>query len=211
MDLGQWIVIGLSVLMGIWFGVGSFYNRRRGVATFHWLRDGLSSQGKVSEAAWIGSSGSGARLVVGKANTPFRRIELIFLLESREILPLWLFNRIRQKFDEMILKSDLRSTPSQEIEVARSSDRASGALLDEMQSAKREQVEAPEGFVITIRGLTTGDTVERIKSLLTRYGRTIKRVSLQRKTPHLMVHVELPRLREEDAGQFFQALSDTFS
>ena len=38
MDLGQWIVIGLSVLMGIWFGVGSIYNRRRGVATFHWLR-----------------------------------------------------------------------------------------------------------------------------------------------------------------------------
>ena len=102
MDLGQWIVIGLSVVMGVWFAVGSFYNRRRGIGTYRWIQSGLKRLGKISEAAWIGSSGSGARLTVGKAEAPFRRIEVVFLLESREILPLWLFNRVRNKQDEMI-------------------------------------------------------------------------------------------------------------
>lgn len=211
MDLGQWIVIGLSALLGIWFGVASIYNRRRGVSTYHWLREGLSSQGKISEAAWIGSSGSGARLVVGKADTPFRRIEVIFLLESREILPLWLFNRFRRKLDEMILKSDLRSMPSQEIEVARERDQAARSLEEQAQTTGRERIEAPEGFVITARGVKSGVFTERLNSFLVNYGQAIKRISVQRKSPQLMVQAELPSLRESEAELFFVALKETFS
>ena len=211
MDLGQWIVIGLSALMGVWYGVASFYNRRRGVATYYWLRDGLNSQGKISEAAWIGSSGSGARLVVGKAGAPFKRIEVVFLLESREILPLWLFNRFRRKLDEMILKADLRSMPSQEIEVTRSSERITLELMTGAQASRSEQTEAPAGLTITLRGGKDEDMLRRLSDFLDRYGTAIKRISLQKKSPHLMVHAELPVLRVGEAENFLAALSEIFA
>lgn len=208
MDLGQWIAIGLSALMGLWFGVGTFYNRRRGIDTYRWLQSGLQSLGKVSEASWIGSSASGARLVVGGAASPFRRVEVIFLLESREILPLWVFNRIRNKQDEMILKAALRSVPAQEIEVFRRRDRQAQTLL--AQSGNRgHQPETIGGGYQMIPGLEHDSKLANgIAAFLDKYPRAIRRISFQRKTPHLMLRVDLPPLRDQAAESFFRSMQD---
>ena len=208
MDIGQWIVIGLSALMGVWFGIASFYNRRRGIATYRWITQGLKHIGKISEQAWIGSSGTGARLVVAKADAPFHRIETIFLLESREIMPLWLFNRVRHKQDEMILKAGLRSAPVEEIEVAPGSDRGFRALLAEGQKRPFEQAPGPDGFIIAHRGRETGDGYEKISAFLSRYPSAVRRISIQRKTPHLVLRVNLPTLTRESPEDFFDALGD---
>ena len=205
MDVGEWIVIGLSVVMAVWFGIGSFYNRRRGIRTYRWIQAGLSQLGKIGEAAWIGSAASGARLVVPQAQTPFRRVETVFLLESREILPLWLFNRLRNKQDEMILKAALRSVPPVELEAAPKSDRQTKALL----SAERrpyEQVEAPDGFLIARRGASEVD-LERINAFLREYRESIIRLSLQRQVPHLILRVRLPQLEQGPPEAFFEAVS----
>ncbi len=206
MDLGQWIVIGLSALMGLWFGVGTFYNRRRGIATYRWLQSGLQTLGKISEASWIGSSASGARLVVGNADSPFRRIEVIFLLESREILPLWLFNRLRNKQDEMILKATLRKVPTQEIELFRQGDRQARTLL--AQSGKRYLEPEPlkEGFQMIRKIRGDSSLVDGLSAFLDEYPQAIRRVSLQRKTPHIMVRVDLPPLRDGSAESFFRSM-----
>ena len=129
MNQGQIIVIVISAFMGVWFFLGSVYNRRRGMAVFNWLRSGIEQFGKLSEARWIGSSGSGARLVIGQAKSPYQRIEIVFLLESREILPLWLFNHLRGKRDEMIMKANLRSVPDQEIEIVQEGNREIEKLI----------------------------------------------------------------------------------
>jgi hypothetical protein len=117
-DIGQQIVIGISVFLVVWYIALSSVNRRRGIATYQWLQDGLSRLGKISESRWIGSASSGARLAIAEAQPPFRKIEVIFLLESREILPLWIFNHLRGKRDELIIKASLSGRPTQEIEAA---------------------------------------------------------------------------------------------
>ena len=137
MNTGQWIAISLSALFGAWYAVGAIINRRRGVAIYRWLRTGLEQVGKISEAKWIGSSGSGARLVVDKGKKPFRRVEVVFLLESREIMPIWLFNRLRKKQDEMILKATLTQVPDQEVESGPSGDRKLKGLLSAPPRYKR--------------------------------------------------------------------------
>lgn len=208
MNVGQWIVIALSAVMGVWFGIASFYNRRRGIATYRWISQGLKHIGKISEQSWIGSSGTGARLVVAKADAPFHRVETVFLLESREIMPLWLFNRVRNKQDEMILKAGLRSVPVEEIEVAPDKDRQLRALLVEDQKRPFEEVAAPDGFVIAHRGRETGDEYEKLKAFVTRYPAALKRISIQRKTPHLLLRVNLPPLTQEQPEDFFDALAN---
>lgn len=208
MDIGQWIVIGLSVLMGVWFGAGSFYNRKRGIATYRWLQKGLQSLGKISEASWIGSSGTGARLVVSSAESPFRRIEVIFLLESREILPLWVFNRIRSKRDEMILKAGLRSTPVQEVELFRRGDRQAQSFLAQSGTRSYQEISNQNGLRLAYRGPLDSDLIGRLSGFSKKYPDAIRRISVQRKNPHLMVRVDLPPLRESSPEEFFQSMRE---
>jgi hypothetical protein len=168
----------------------------------------LKSLGKISEQSWIGSSGTGARLVVSKANAPFHRVETIFLLESREIMPLWLFNRVRNKQDELILKAGLRNAPVEEIEVAPGSDRQLRALLVEDQKKPFEQMAAPDGFVIAHHGREANDQYEKLKAFVNKYHTALRRISLQRKTPHLLLRINLPALTQESPEEFFKDLAD---
>jgi hypothetical protein len=206
MDLGQSIIIGLSILMGLWYIVGASINRKRGIATYHWIHKGLETTGKVSEGRWIGSSGSGARLTVGKADRPFHRVEVVFLLDSREILPLWLVNLLRNKQDEMILKANLRSMPTAEVEVGRTGTREMKGLLSGAETAPFESVASTTGIEILSRGKADEAQLAQLRSFIEKHSNAIKRISLQRQQPHLILRANLPPLREEEAEAFFNDL-----
>jgi hypothetical protein len=212
-DTGQWIAIGLSVLLGVWYVVGAMINRRRGIATFHWLREGLEQIGKISEAKWIGSAGSGARMTVTQAEKPYRRIETIFLLESREIMPIWLFNRIRNKQDEMILKANLRQVPSQELESAPRGNRKLKDLLAASVENRTpfELVPAPEGFDIIRRGKPDDQRLESLRGFLDKHRGVVFQYSLRRQAPHLILRVKLPSLQSSPASEFLSQLSSLLS
>ena len=207
MNLGQYVVIGLSIFLGLWYVVGSSTNRKRGLETFRWLRDGLETAGKVTEARWIGSSGSGARLTVGKANRPFQRIEVVFLLDSRELLPLWLVNLLRGKQDEMILKANLRSLPTSEIEVGHSDSKEIKSLISNKQPSTFQTASAAAGFEILYKGKAGDEQIARLQSFIQQYPVSIKRISLKKQMPHLVLRADLPPLREKNLEEFFKDLS----
>ena len=82
LDLGQWIVIGLSAFLLLWYFLVNSISRKRGTAISRWLFRCLESVGEISNAEWIGASNMGARLTVKKAKNPFRRVEAHYLLEQ---------------------------------------------------------------------------------------------------------------------------------
>lgn len=204
MDVGQWIVVVLCIVLVIWYFMGITINRRRGLATYQWLRTGMEQLGEISEARWLGSSGSGALLVVGKANAPFRRIEVVFWLEAREILPMWLLNRLRNKRDVIILKAGLRNAPPNEIEVASSKNREFIHLVAEKKmSHKRLPIEGD--FLIAYRRDKTS-LLKHVEDYLNRYGGAIQRLSIQRKEPHLLMCITPLPLRNVAVDAFFKDL-----
>lgn len=213
MDIGQWIAIILSGLFGAWYVVGAIINRRRGVAMYRWLRAGLEQAGKISEAKWIGSSGSGARLVVDPGKKPFRRIEVVFLLESREIMPIWLFNRIRKKQDEMILKATLTPVPIQEAEAGPRGNRKLKGLLSAPANKLNpfNVVPAPEGFDIIRRGGQGEERLDALREFLTKYRDSVFQLSLRKAMPHLILRVYLPALQNNPAENFFADLNTLLS
>lgn len=213
MNTGQWIAISLSALFGAWYFVGAIINRRRGVATYRWLRAGLEQVGKISEAKWIGSSGSGARLVVGKSKKPFRQIEVVFLLESREIMPIWLFNRIRNKQDEMILKASLAQVPYQEVEAGPNGNRKIKDLLSAPGNKLNpfNTVPAPEGFDIIRRGGQDEERLNALREFLNKHKGSVFQVSLRRQMPHLILRAYLPSLRNNPAEDFLADLNSLLS
>jgi hypothetical protein len=210
MDIGQWVIIILSLVLAIWYFLGSIYNRRRGMKVFNWLRPGMEQLGKLSEAKWIGSSGSGARLVVDKAQAPFQRVEVIFLLETREILPLWVFNHLRGRRDEIIMKSSLRSSPSPEWEAAHPGNRDFQKVVSADGKNSFEKIQGPEGYDLAFRGDHDEKLAGRLYDFLDHYRSAVWRVSVQRKAPNLILRANLPTLQEKPAEDFFLAIREVF-
>ncbi|HLC04352.1 MAG TPA: hypothetical protein VJK02_15060 [Anaerolineales bacterium] len=210
MDLGQRIAIYLGVFLLIWFAVAAAYNRRRGVRVYRWLQPGLKGLGTITEAKWIGSSGSGARLAIGKPERPFRRIEAAFLLETRELLPLWILNRLRGRRDMLIIRADLRSAPHGELEIVPPGDRRLGGLQQDKRGVWTMLTGLPAGF----QGATRGREVDRFTRsanvLLDRQSQAIRHLSIGQKSPHLIIEADLTVLMEAQAEDFFVWLKEAF-
>jgi hypothetical protein len=196
LDLGQWIVIGLSGFMFIWYILAISANRKRGIATYRWLRQGLEAVGKISSAEWIGASNMGARMVVAKPAKPFRRVEAHYLLEPREFLPYWLFSILRGKRDEVVVKVALRMTPSGSLEIGRTAGRKRLPVKDQIH---------PE-FQVVHADLEDAQLRAKVEAFLGENGSTVKKIILQPQVPHIELHARLKPLLRSSPESYFSRL-----
>ncbi len=199
MNLGQQVVIVVSVALVVWYVAFSFVNRKRGIALYHWLRAGAETLGALSEVGWIGSAANGGRMVVGKAAPPFSRVELVFLLQSREILPLWAFNLARGKRDELILKAVLRGAPRRQVEALPAGEPLPDGYAEAGQVG---------GLRVAVRGSGEEAVIGKaLRVFLERYGAHIRLFSLQRARPHLIIRLGLETgLDSAPSAEFFRDL-----
>lgn len=213
MAIGETIAVYLGVFLLLWYGVAAYVNRRRGVRTFQWLKPGVQSLGEIAEARWMGSSGSGARLAVTKAKRPFQRLEVIFLLETRELLPLWLLNLLRGKRDTLILRAQLRSNPASEIEILPQGDRRLRSIQSEAEGEPLRYIDSMEvgGFQAAGRGSQVEQLLQMCKPLLEDLGEKVRRLSISRTAPNVILELNLSGLLETTAEDLFRSLRDTFN
>lgn len=212
MDLGQTIAVYLGILLILWYGAASIYNRRLGIRTYRWLQPGVSTLGKITEAKWIGSSGSGARIGVAQAKHPFRQAEVAFLLETRELLPLWLLNRLRGRRDSLIVRVQLRSVPHGELEILpQGHSRFKDLLADSRQNPwTMLDRQFPAGLQAAARGRNIDSLLESADALLNEVGPGVRRLSLARTSPHLILDVKIANLSSNPSERFFSLLTEAF-
>ena len=212
MDLGQTIVVYLGIFLILWYAVALIYNRRLGIRTYRWLQPGVATLGKITQAKWLGSSGSGARIGVAQAKHPFRQAEVAFLLETRELLPLWLLNRLRGIRDSLVVRVQLRSVPQGELEILPQGHSRFGDLLTESKQNPWAMLdrELPAGLRAAARGRNTDNMLESAKALLNEVGPGIRRLSLARTAPHLILDMKIAQLRSEPSERFFHLLTKAF-
>lgn len=210
MDTGQQIVIILSIFLAAWYFVFAVINRRRGLGVYAWMRAGLKELGEISQSAWIGSSGSGGRLVLENPEKPFQRIEAIYLLESREILPLWIFNRLRGKRDQMILKATLRGAPAAEIEAGRAGERGFESALTRDLKNPYSRASLESGLDVAWRGVQAARLHQGVREFLSRHPGQVTQLSVQKSKPHLILQSQLPDVRSQPAEDFFKELRELF-
>lgn len=212
MDLGQQIAVYFGVALVMWYVGASFYNRRLGVRTYRWLHAGMAGLGKITEAKWIGSSAAGARISVAQAARPFRQVEATFLLETRELLPLWLLNRLRGKRDALFARIQLRSVPRGELEVLPGND----GRLRNLESRSQPDPwtlldrQLPSGLRAAGRGTGAKLLLDSVEPLLVALGPSVRHLSISRNAPHLILEVALAGLKDEPAESFFAVLTQTF-
>lgn len=205
------IVVGIGALLAAWYLIASFYNRRRGLAAYRWLRDGLDTLGDKYEGKWLGSAASGAHLTIAKASPPFRRVEVIFLLESRELLPLWLFDIWRNKRDQVIFKATTQAVRQAEVEIAPADSPIARRIRIRVDDSWKTSNQG--GFFIASRGRDTSLVLPALKPILDNYGPHIRHLSWSKSRPNLIAIFNLPDLLSsgDPASNLFTCIRDAMA
>jgi hypothetical protein len=205
MDPGVIAVIGLCAFLVLWYGGGYLYNRRRGQRLFRWLEAGLDVLGGEREAGWLGSPASGARVNVVHAAPPFRRLEITLLLESREMLPLWLSGHLRGRRDGLIIKATLRSPRQGEVEVVPATGQTTRRLLRDQERPWTWQ-EGPYGLTVAYRGSGARSQMTGLEPWVGTYGAHLQRFSWRKTDPHIQLQVNVAGLLAAPGGTFLKDL-----
>jgi hypothetical protein len=196
LDLGQWIVIGLSGFLFLWYILASSANRNRGIATYRWLRQGLETLGKVSRAEWIGGSNVGARVIVSKPAKPFRRVEAYYRLEPREFLPYWLYSYLSGKRDEVIIRVTLRMIPKGALEIRRIPARKNVTVKKRVQ----------QDFQIVEGDLNDLILMAKVEKFLGNHSSTVKKIILRDQAPHIELHAQQKSLLSASPDEYFKEI-----
>lgn len=204
-DIATQAVIGLSVLLVVWYIVGWQMNRRRGEHLLRWIVQGLRTMGDQITVSRLGTSGFQVNL--GKGQAPFKRIEATILLQPRDILLLWIFDLLRGRSDHLVFKATLRAWPRGEVEVMKTG-RLSRHMLKDLDEETWACEETARGLLIAWRGEKGQRQGEAISHLIEGLGPRLLRLSLSKKDPHLLVSLSLAGLNERSAPFLFSSLKD---
>src|SRR5205823_3675379 len=92
------------------FALGSSWNLKRGHDALRWLRSALPALGERTTMEWLGTSV--VKLSIAKAHNPFRAIEILVVMEPRDVPPFWLHGHLNGRRDTLILRGQLRQPPA---------------------------------------------------------------------------------------------------
>jgi len=205
MNTGQWIVIGLCAFLFVWYLGWNIFNRRRGIAAYYWLRKFLGRIGEISQSGWLGSSSSGARLGVAHGSKPFRQVEASYWLESRELLPLWIYHVIRGRQEMVTVLASLQPAPKFSLEVGRSGDREFDRLLAQVGYTVEDKP-LLGGYRVAYPESETPPDTKTLEAFLDANQGAIQRIILRRESPHLQIQARIKPLLALSPDNFFETL-----
>ncbi len=206
MDPTQTILfVFVAVVMG-WFGFGVIWNIRRGNAVLKWMQAGLPRLGEKTTLRWLGSSA--VQLEIAKARPPFRRAELVLVLEPRDVPWFWLFARLQGRRDMLIVRGQLTAAPQFEYDLLAP---GSWSERETVGRDKARQWESESLHDATFRAPAPTRPLSRQSApnalrAARQVQPTVWRLSSRREFPQLELHVPLPDPRRDEAAQFFNAV-----
>jgi hypothetical protein len=195
-DIGQLAILGVCVALFAWYIGASVYNRRRGQMLGRWLQAGLRSLGAKAEYRWIGSSGSGLRASARGLARPITQLEAVLLLETRELLPLWLFQRASGRRDQLILKLALQRGMKAQL------DAAPRVLAPDGWS----YIQATPLLQLTAAGPTAGHLTEALHPFFERYGQSLRSFSYRAEKPQIVLVLNLAGVETQPAEEIVRTL-----
>lgn len=204
---GEWIVIGLSLLIGLFFVLGNWFNNQRADNAMRWLRQGLSDYGALKSSRFNAPTSKGiAFQIVPSASCPYQHIQGILILERRENLPLWIFQRIRGKRDVLQVTADLQDAPNMDLRLSQKS------FLPKVSTGKAGN-ENNSNEIIPIGGTSFFVSeneppipVEQISRLISQLPAAIVDLAIHLKSPQVIFQAHLSSLLSTDPRAFFETL-----
>ncbi|HEY4689800.1 MAG TPA: hypothetical protein VIK33_10840 [Anaerolineae bacterium] len=205
-QLSQTILVVLVAIVLGWFAFGMIWNIRRGNAVLRWMQGGLPRLGERTTLRWLGSSA--VHLSIAKAQSPFRQVDLLLVMEPRDVPWFWILAHARGRRDVLIVRGQLASAPRFEFDLL-----APGSW-SERQTVGRGETHRWDSEMLDGRNFRAPQATRSLSRQLApdlvsaaqKAHPTVWRLSSRREVPQIELHVPLPDPRQMDARQFFEAL-----
>lgn len=197
-----WIV--LILLVASYLG-GTWLNRRRSKAIGNWLQAGLGLLGGRVAWRWLKSMSAGAEVTVAETRPPFKNVQLTYFLLTRELAPLWVIELLRKKRDLLLVKADLRSLPAREYEVVPLNGKLR-ATLDSADGAALDWQPLAGGLGLGMQSNADAKVLHPVAAFVDKYGSDIERLSVRRRSPHLVLYLRLEQVEQRPADELLRAL-----
>ena len=190
------------------FALGSSWNLKRGHDALRWLRSALPALGERTTMEWLGTSV--VKLSIAKAHKPFRAIEILVVMEPRDVPPFWLHGHLNGRRDTLIVRGQLRQPPAFETELIQPRLWTGREALDDVDQKAWNAVTldgaAPAGAYVVL-----ASSAEGASHLQDWFGRStaltpgLARISVRRSAQYqLQWHSTLPNLRAVSAEQLIR-------
>lgn len=209
MTLDQ-IMIGLVALLALaftaWFFLGAQWNVKRAHAGLRWLRNGLPLLGARTTMSWMGTTG--VTLVMKAANEPFKSVELLLLMEPRDVIPLWALAHARGRRDFLLFRADLRHHARVEFNLL---DVKSWSGQDALKNATPKewtQSTLAGGLLLTAEGIEAATVARQVLADLGPLAAQVRRLSVRRTVPHIEIHMITPWLSGAPSPEVFATIKN---
>lgn len=200
----------LLAMLGVllWFTIGTQRNIRRGNVLLRWLQDGLPILGRRTTLRWLGSSV--AQLGLVDPTEPFRELELLVVMEPRDLGALWALARARGRRDFLIVRGSLRRAPRRHAlavdPTAWTADQ--GSVPGEPSLSRREEWTDRSGRAVEIScdDVSDGDFVRDRWNALAELGVAPWRITVRPIVPHLELHLAGAGLERAGSARLLEAV-----
>jgi hypothetical protein len=200
LSLAIFIVVVILVVGG--FALGTQRNIHRGNDAMAWAQGGLPLVGEKTTVRWLGSSV--VQLKIQNAKRPFREVEVLFVLEPRDIAPLWWLTRARGRRDLFIFRSRMHKLPEFEFEAFEPTAWSARGREAQLRSQKWQAVPVRDSLVAYAPEPPAA--AHQLLSLATLTGCPLQRLSVQRHDPNFEVQWPLAELKKLPASTVFATL-----
>jgi hypothetical protein len=197
----------LAVLAGGYI-LGTWLNRRRSKDLGLWLQAGLNVLGGQTLWKWVGTMSSGAQVRIIGATRPFKQGEILYLLLTREFLPLWGIELLQGKRDLLVQRAELTVKPAREFEVVPIHGSLRTALDRNAGAVPWQWQEMPAGLGLATHIDPGGQIAAAVRKFLDAYGPFLERLSLRKGSPQLVLFARLAGLEKKPAKEFLTGVRD---
>lgn len=194
---GPTIVIGLVLVVMLWFALGTQRNIRRGNDLLRWLQGALPMLGRRTTLRWLGSSV--VELGIVEPEPPLREATVVAVLEPRDVAALWAYARWRGRRDFLIVRANLRRAPRFSADVR--DPRGWTGRGDRLETGDGRTAEDWSDGVVAL--VDPGADVSAMRSAwvaLSKATDGVWRLTVQPVVPHVEVHFRPPRPDSDPAA-----------
>jgi len=200
LSLAIFIIVVILVVGG--FALGTQRNVSRGHDAMRWAQGGLPLVGEKTTLRWLGSSV--VQLKIQNAKRPFREAEILFVLEPRDIAPLWWLTRVRGRRDLFIFRSRMHKLPDFEFEALQPGAWSARGREAHLRNQKWQPLSARDSLVAYAPEALP--SAKLLLDLAALSGCPLLRFSVQRSDPNFEVHWPLAELKKLPPTAVFETL-----
>ena len=199
------LLVTAAVLMA-GYAVGRWTNLRRSRRISAWLEPGLRSLRGTPLVQPV--QRSIFRIQVTNARRPFQTVTASVVLISREVLPIWLWEKLHRHHDLLVVHATFRQPPALEVEILDPGNELGRRGLAQIKDLDWPAVEVPPRLRLYHAPDTSLACAQAMADTVAASPFGPWRVALRRVAPHMLLSMPLPDLDRVDSKKLVDLLNE---